>query len=532
MAVPESAQAECVAPQPAGDAPEGPRERAGDGEDEADESDESWGSDYEGYYDVKQSKDPSRAGVPHGNDGQASAAMKQAYLQRLHAHVNFDSLPARSSMSHAAKNSIAASEKKNAEFKHQGLTKESRATVEQVLDQRTMLVLSKFLKRGLFSEIHGCISTGKEANVYYATAPDGVERAVKVYKTSILVFKDRSRYVEGEYRFRHGYCKGNPRKMVAQWAEKEMRNLKRLRASGVRCPEVVEVRQNVLVMEFIGEDSAAAPRLKDVGGLGPDDWLRLYTECAVTMRRMMQHCRLVHGDLSEYNMLYHAGELYIIDVSQSVERDHPRSLDFLKRDCVNVNNFFTKMMGHPPVPVKLLFDYIVTRELAGYGPGQDTEAFQGLLTAAAEGQDDAEDDEVFLQTWIPTCLDQVNDRAFIERELERREQGEELLYERLLVPNEGPEADAAAGEGAPGAAGDREGDSEDEGSSDGSSDAGAEDGEGGDAPGRPQQDGHRPEGVDKHEWKAKVKEEKREKRKDKIPKSTKKKYRKKAAKGH
>merc|ERR1719333_484529 len=103
-----------------------------------------------------------------------------------------------------------------------------------------MLVLSKFLKRGLFTEIYGCISTGKEANVYYAKAP-GVERAVKVYKTSILVFKDRARYVEGEYRFRNGYAKGNPRKMVAQWAEKEMRNLRRLKACGVNCPEVIEV---------------------------------------------------------------------------------------------------------------------------------------------------------------------------------------------------------------------------------------------------------------------------------------------------
>merc|ERR1719281_2106624 len=115
-----------------------------------------------------------------------------------------------------------------------------------------MLVLGKFIKRDLFSDIHGCISTGKEANVYYAKAAGNVERAVKVYKTSILVFKDRARYVEGEYRFRHGYCKGNPRKMVAQWAEKEMRNLRRLCAAGVNCPEVVEQRQNVLVMDFLG----------------------------------------------------------------------------------------------------------------------------------------------------------------------------------------------------------------------------------------------------------------------------------------
>lgn len=50
----------------------------------------------------------------------------------------------------------------------------------------------------------------------------------QVYKTSILIFKDRDKYVSGEFRFRHGYCKHNPRKMVKTWAEKEMRNLIRL----------------------------------------------------------------------------------------------------------------------------------------------------------------------------------------------------------------------------------------------------------------------------------------------------------------
>lgn len=42
----------------------------------------------------------------------------------------------------------------------------------------------------------------------------GKEYAIKVYKTSILVFKDRDKYVSGEYRYRHGYCRSNPRKMV------------------------------------------------------------------------------------------------------------------------------------------------------------------------------------------------------------------------------------------------------------------------------------------------------------------------------
>ena len=83
-----------------------------------------------------------------------------------------------------------------------------------------------------------------------------------MYKTSILVFKDRDRYVTGDWRFRNGYCKSNPRKMVRTWAEKEMRNLARLRDAGIFAPETRMLRSHVLVMEFIGEAGFPAPRLK------------------------------------------------------------------------------------------------------------------------------------------------------------------------------------------------------------------------------------------------------------------------------
>ena len=75
--------------------------------------------------------------------------------------------------------------------------------------------------------------------------------ALKIYKTPILMFKDRDCYVTGEHRFRRGYSK-NPRKMVKLWAEKEMRNLRRLNTAGIHSPEPIEVRENVLVMSFIG----------------------------------------------------------------------------------------------------------------------------------------------------------------------------------------------------------------------------------------------------------------------------------------
>lgn len=109
------------------------------------------------------------------------------------------------------------------------------------LDPRTMTIIEKWTNNKRIDQLHGCISAGKEANVYLAQGtcnfatmepyPEGTpyrEYAVKIFKTSILVFKDRERYVSGEYRFRNGHCKGNPRKMVKLWAEKEVRNLKRL----------------------------------------------------------------------------------------------------------------------------------------------------------------------------------------------------------------------------------------------------------------------------------------------------------------
>ena len=90
------------------------------------------------------------------------------------------------------------------------------------------------------------------------------------------VFKDRDRYVSGDWRFRNGYCRHNPRKMVRTWAEKEMRNLARLVDAGLPAPPPVVLRNHVLVMRFIGTKGVPAPRLK-VRALQPppsDSWIR------------------------------------------------------------------------------------------------------------------------------------------------------------------------------------------------------------------------------------------------------------------
>ena len=64
--------------------------------------------------------------------------------------------------------------------------------------------------------------------------------------------------------------------------------------------------------------------------------------CEQGMRKLYTDCHLVHADLSEYNMLWHRGEVVFIDVGQSVEPSHPYGLEFLFRDCLNVSRFFSQ----------------------------------------------------------------------------------------------------------------------------------------------------------------------------------------------
>ena len=62
--------------------------------------------------------------------------------------------------------------------------------------------------------------------------------------------------------------------------------------------------------------------------------------------------------MSEFNLLYHDGKAYIIDVSQSVEHDHPHALEFLRKDINNVTEFFRKKRVNV-LTVKELFDFVV-----------------------------------------------------------------------------------------------------------------------------------------------------------------------------
>ncbi|KAJ4758462.1 Serine/threonine-protein kinase RIO1 [Rhynchospora pubera] len=320
-------------------------------------------------------------------------------------------------MSNSVTTEIRDSVKRMAIGKTKNTDKADRASVEQAIDPRTRRALYKMLNRGVFNDINGCISTGKEANVYHATKADGRELAIKVYKTSVLVFKDRDRYVQGDYRFRHGYCKHNPRKMVKTWALKEMRNLSRMKAAGIRCPTPLLLRQHVLVMDFIGgEGGWAAPRLKDVN-LSEGKLRESYVEIITAMRTLYQKCKLVHGDLSEYNILYYNGHLYIIDVSQSVDLDHPLALEFLSEDCLHVTDFFKKH-GVAVMSVEELFDFVIDSSISDESvDGYLEKAQQKVLERRdAAAQDDAISSTVFVQTlnYVKQCEADLVDMAILQ----------------------------------------------------------------------------------------------------------------------
>ncbi|TDH67868.1 uncharacterized protein CCR75_007438 [Bremia lactucae] len=311
-------------------------------------------------------------------------------------------------LSKVAENQLMRSlrDEESGRTRHTG--RDDRATTEQVLDPRTRMILYKMLNYGIVTEINGCLSTGKEANVYHARLPNGREGAIKVYKTSILVFKDREKYVSGEFRFRHGYSKSNPRKMVKLWAEKEMRNLRRLHDADINCPAPLLLRSHVLLMDFIGQDGWAAPRLKDAK-ISDSRYRECYISCIKMMRTMYQKCHLVHGDLSEYNILYYQTKLFFIDVSQSVEHEHPSANDFLRKDCRNIADFFRKTGALNPMTTQELFDFVTDPRIADEGVDDRLEAIQCLIADRPIERTNEEqvDEAVFMSTFIPRSLGEV-----------------------------------------------------------------------------------------------------------------------------
>ena len=204
----------------------------------------------------------------------------------------------------------------------------------------------------------GLLKTGKEADVFL------IERAVPGAESCLLAAK---RYRAAEHRLFHrasSYTEGRRgrdsrenravrlksgfgRQIEAtRWSQAEFATLKQLWTAGVRVPYPVQVDGGEILMEFIGDGRAAAPRLAQTD---PDpDQLRWLWAQVVEAMITFGSLQLVHGDLSPFNVLVRGmdglePELVIIDVPQVLDLvSNPNGVDFLHRDCRNLADWFVR----------------------------------------------------------------------------------------------------------------------------------------------------------------------------------------------
>ncbi len=226
---------------------------------------------------------------------------------------------------------------------------QDRRTEGEVFDHPTLMVLHKMLSQGTVKSIDSPISTGKEANVFVATTPTGGRLAVKIYRVNTATFKHVLQYIQGDERFK-GVAR-DKRALVTQWAQKEFRNLHRLRDAGLKVPEPVRVLQNVLVTEFLGDNEGNAwPKLQELGRLDKETAQRFYDSLCDDYVAAYNTAGLVHADLSAYNILVDIPDAEdpstwvprIIDVGQAVLKNHPMAWEFLDRDIRNLVSTFKR----------------------------------------------------------------------------------------------------------------------------------------------------------------------------------------------
>lgn len=214
---------------------------------------------------------------------------------------------------------------------------EDRKTLDEVFDKSTLLVLYKFISNGHLDTLDYPVSTGKEANVFHGRTPQGESVAVKIFRTNTATFRSFMTYIHGDPRF--GHVKPNRRDIVYVWAQKEYKNLQRYFEAGVRVPNPIAWRENVLLMEFIGEEGTPAPRAKDMPF---DDPAKAYDTLVDQYKLGAEAGGLVHGDFSEFNVLNLHDEPVIIDVAQAVLSKHPMARELLLRDAKNIAAYFRK----------------------------------------------------------------------------------------------------------------------------------------------------------------------------------------------
>ncbi len=244
----------------------------------------------------------------------------------------------------ASDKKLSRMDEKVDEFRMRLKDSDHKQVFDDVFDTATLMALYDLSKKGYIDALGGCFSTGKEANLFHAIAKkdDISEVAVKIYLISTANFNSMKDYILGDPRFqgiRHAR-----KDIILAWTKKEYKNLKRAEEAGVRVPKPFITQRNILLMEFIGKDGVPMPQLKDVK-LTTEEASHIFNLLVDYMNRLYSRAKLVHADLSEYNILVDMNKMepVIIDMGQSVLTSHFNAETYLRRDVANIARFFGKL---------------------------------------------------------------------------------------------------------------------------------------------------------------------------------------------
>jgi len=212
---------------------------------------------------------------------------------------------------------------------------------------KTPKSLEPLVRDGLVDEVIRPLKSGKEAAVYVVLS-EGEIRCAKVYKeANKRGFHKQSLYQEGrkvrntrQARAMEKNTRFGRKQQEEVWQNAEVDALYRLAAAGVRVPQPYNFVEGVLLMELVtDEHGSAAPRLNDLV-LSPEQALEYHAILIKEVVRML--CAgIVHGDLSEFNVLVDAHGPVIIDLPQAVDAAaNNNAPGMLERDVNNMAAYF------------------------------------------------------------------------------------------------------------------------------------------------------------------------------------------------
>ena len=207
--------------------------------------------------------------------------------------------------------------------------------------------LQPLIEDGLVDEVLRSLKSGKEASVYVVSS-GGEIRCAKVYKeVEKRNFRNQTQYQEGRRernsRRARAIGKGSSygrKEQESAWQNAEVDALYRLAAAGVRVPQPYGCFDGVLLMDMVcDQEGFAAPRLNDVD-LTADEARDYHAFMMMEVVRML--CAgVVHGDLSEFNVLLGAEGPVIIDLPQAVDAaGNNHAFSMLERDVNNMRDYF------------------------------------------------------------------------------------------------------------------------------------------------------------------------------------------------